>query len=61
MERLDEPTLGKNQKILLGISAEHMGSYEVEGMTKSIPIQVTYVDSHARRGMFSRVLAMSKR
>ena len=61
MERSDAPTLGKNQKILLGISAEHIDSYEVECMTKSIPIQVTNVDSHTRRGMFSRVSAMNKR
>ncbi len=46
MERSDAPTLEKNQKILFGISAEHMGSDEVECMTKSIPIQVTYVDSY---------------
>ncbi len=50
MERLDTPTLGKNQKIILGISAIHMCSYEMECMTKSIPIQVMYVDSHTRRG-----------
>ena len=58
MERSDTPALEKNQKILSGISVEHMDSYEVECMTKSIPIQVTYVDSHTRRGKSSRVSAV---
>ncbi len=51
MERLDTSILGKSQKILLGISAKHMSSYEVE----SIPTQVTYIDSHTQRGKFSQV------
>jgi hypothetical protein len=33
------------KRYLLGISAEHMSSNVVECMIKSIPPQVTYVDS----------------
>ena len=33
------------KRYLLGISAKHMSSNEVECMIKSIPTQVTYVDS----------------
>ena len=51
----------RTHQLYLGISAEHMDSYEVECMTNSIPIHVTCVDSHTRRGMFSRVSAMNKR